>query len=460
MKFVGYLCVFVMAKQTSTIKIPPQNIEAEMSVLGSLMIDKNAIDKICDNLEPRDFYKETHGKIYEAALDLFKNREPIDILTVTARLKEKDDLETIGGTGYLAEVVNFVPTASNIAHYASIVQKKRTLRDLIDASHHISSLGYDEDKDIERVLDEAEQKVFGIAQGSLKHDFLRIGQALEATWERIDELHNNKGKLRGIPTGFSDLDNILGGLQKSDLIVLAARPSLGKTALALDIARHIAVKEKKPVAIFSLEMSKEQLMDRILAAEAQVDSWKLRTGNLSDKGEENDFVRIRNAMARMADAPMFIDDSAMPTLMQIRAMARRLHAEKELGLIVIDYLQLIKTNERIESRVQEVSEISRSLKALAKELNVPILAVSQLSRAIEMRTDAIPKLSDLRESGSIEQDADVVMFIYREDKVKRNTDRPGIAEIMIEKHRNGRTGKIELYFKEDEISFRSFAKHF
>lgn len=449
-----------MPTNKQTIKIPPQNIEAEKSVLGSLMIDKNAIDKICDALEPKDFYKDSHGKIYDAALDLFKNREPIDILTVTARLKEKGELEAVGGTGYLAEVVNFVPTASHIAHYADIVRKKRTLRDLIDASHHISFLGYDEEKDIENVLDEAEQKVFGIAQRSLKHDFLRIGQALEATWERIDELHKDKGKLRGITTGFPDLDNILGGLQKSDLVVLAARPSLGKTALALDIARHIAVEEKKPVAIFSLEMSKEQLMDRILAAEAHVDSWKLRTGNLSDKGEENDFVRIRNAMERMADAPMFIDDSAMPTLMQIRAMARRLHAERELGLIVIDYLQLIKTNERIESRVQEVSEISRSLKALAKELNVPVLAVSQLSRAVEMRTDAIPKLADLRESGSIEQDADVVMFIYREDKVKRNSDRQGIAEIMIEKHRNGRTGRIELFFKEDEISFRSLAKHF
>ncbi|MDO8600105.1 MAG: replicative DNA helicase [bacterium] len=449
-----------MAKQTSTIKIPPQNIEAEMSVLGSLMIDKNAIDKVCDNLEPRDFYKDAHGKIYEAALDLFKNRQPIDILSVTARLKEKKELEAVGGTGYLAEVVNFVPTASHVGHYADIVRKKRTLRDLIDASHHISSLGYDEEKNMENVLDEAEQKVFSIAQRSLKHDFLKIGEALESAWERIDDIHKNKGKLRGVPTGFPDLDNILGGLQKSDLIVLAARPSLGKTALALDIARNVAVEEKKPVAIFSLEMSKEQLLDRILAAEARVDSWKLRTGNLSDKGEENDFIRIRNAMELLADAPMFIDDSAMPTLMQIRAMARRLHAQHELGLIVIDYLQLIKTNEKIESRVQEVSEISRSLKALAKELNVPVLAVSQLSRAIEMRTDGIPRLADLRESGSIEQDADVVMFIYREDKAKRNSDRPGIAEIMVEKHRNGKTGKIELYFKEDEISFKSLAKHF
>jgi replicative DNA helicase len=449
-----------MAKQTSTIKIPPQNLEAEKSVLGSLMIDKRAIDKVCDNLEPRDFYHEAHGKIYDAILDLYKNRQPIDILTVTARLREKDELKTAGGASYLAEVVNFVPTASHVGHYADIVKRKRTLRDLIDASHHISSLGYEEDKNVEQVLDEAEQKVFGIAQKSLKHDFLRIGQALESTWERIDELHKDKGKLRGVPTGFPDLDNILGGLQKSDLVVLAARPSLGKTALALDIARNVAIEEKKPVAIFSLEMSKEQLLDRILAAEAHIDSWKLRTGNLSEKGEDNDFVRIRNAMERLADAPIFIDDNAMPTLMQIRAMARRLHTEREIGLIVIDYLQLIKTNERIESRVQEVSEISRSLKALAKELNVPVLAVSQLSRAVEMRTDAIPKLADLRESGSIEQDADVVMFIYREDKAKRNSDRRGIAEIIVEKHRNGRTGKTELYFKEDEISFKSFAKNF
>lgn len=313
---------------------------------------------------------------------------------------------------------------------------------------------------MEQLLDEAEQKIFGISKDSIRQEFFAVREALEEAWERIDRLHKGDGALRGVSSGFPDLDNYLGGLQKSDLVVLAARPSLGKTSLALNIARNVALEEKKSVGIFSLEMSREQLVDRLIAMEAGVDLWRLRTGRMRSEGPDNDFVRVRDAMDALSHAPIFMDDSPSPTVMEIRAKARRLRAQQELGLLVIDYLQLIQGGESVESRVQEVSEISRSLKALAKELNIPVLAVSQLSRSVEMRHPAIPKLSDLRDSGTIEQDADVVMFIYREDKDKKNTDRKNIADVLIEKHRNGPTGKVELYFHEETVSFRSIAKHY
>src|SRR3989338_3091218 len=421
-------------------RIPPQNIEAEQSVLGSLMLDKEAIFRIVDFLAPGDFYKPSHKAIYKAMLELFEKREPVDILSMTNILKEKKLLEETGGSSYLTTLVNSGPTGSHIVHYAQIISRKKVLRDLIDASYHIAQLGYKEAENIEELVDEAEQKIFGIAKKSFKKDFLLVKEALEEAWNRIDRLHKGDGALRGVSTGFPDLDSKLAGFQKSDLIVLAARPSLGKTSLALNIARNIAVEEKRPVGFFSLEMSREQVVDRLIATEAQVDLWQLRTGKLSSEGPQNDFTRIRDAMENLTNAPIFIDDSPSPSVMQLRAMARRLHAEHDIGLLVIDYLQLIKGEDRIENRVQEVSQISRSLKALAKELNVPVLAISQLSRGVEMRSPAIPRLSDLRESGSIEQDADVVMFIYREDKDKKNSHKKKISKILIDKHRNGPTG--------------------
>lgn len=441
-------------KTITELRLPPQNIEAEMSVLGSLMLDKDAIYKIADVLIPRDFYKSVHAEIYEAALDLFKKNEPIDVLSVTTRLREKGKLEEIGGSGYLTSLVNTVPTASHAEHYATIVRRKRMLRDLIDASHHIAQLGYREAEDVEALIDEAEQRIFGVAKDSLKQEFFSIDKALEGAFERIERIHNNSDALRGVTTGFSELDNILGGMQKSDLVILAARPSLGKTSLALDIARH-AARAKHAVGVFSLEMSRDQLVDRLIAAEAKVDLWRLRTGHL----EKDDFSYLQSAMASLSELPIFLDDSPSPTVIEIRAKARRLLSEKKLGLLIVDYLQLIKGYGNPESRVQEVSEISRSLKAMAKELNIPVLALSQLSRGVEMRPTSKPKLSDLRESGSIEQDADVVMFIYREDRARENSDQKNIAKILIEKHRNGPTGEIDLYFNERFASFGLLAKH-
>ncbi len=441
-------------------RMPPQSVDAEMSVLGALMLDREAMYRVADILSVRDFYKPAHQLIYEAMLDLFKTHEPIDVLSVSTRLREKSILEDIGGSSYLTTLVNLVPTASHVLHYAKIVNKKRVLRDLIDASYHIAELGYKEENAVEELLDEAERRVFSISQSSLQQEFLSVKDALDDAWERIDMLHKGDGAMRGVPMGFPDLDSITSGLQKSDLIILASRPSLGKTSLALDIARNAATKSKTSVGIFSLEMSREQLIDRLIAAQAGIDLWRLRNGRLSSEGDDNDFVRIRDAMEELSQAAIYIDDAAMPTVMQIRAMSRRLQAEHGLGLIIVDYLQLIKGHDRAENRVQEVSEISRSLKALAKELNVPVLALSQLSRAVESRTDAIPKLSDLRESGSLEQDADLVMFIYREDKVKKNSERRNMADILIEKHRNGPTGRAELIFVEEQASFRSVAKHY
>ena len=441
--------------------MPPQSLEAESALLGSLLIDKEAIWRVVDIMEAKDFYKGTHRMIYEAMVELVGRREAIDVLSVQNRLKEKNQLDEIGGTAYLASLVNTVPTASNASYYGRLVHRKRIHRDLIEASHRISELGYKEEENLETLLDDAEKTIFSVAQSSLAQEFSPVRRSLDEAWQRIEKLHAGGGALRGVSTGFADLDNILAGLQKSDLIVLASRPSLGKTSLALDIAKNVALRENLAVGFFSIEMSQEQVVDRLLSSQASVDLWRLRTGRLSDKGEENDFDRIRDAMETLSQVPLYIDDVASPTVMQIRAMARRLQAEHGgLGLVVVDYLQLIRGHEQAESRVQEVSEISRSLKALAKELNVPVLAISQLSRAVEMRSDAVPKLSDLRDSGAIEQDADVVMFIYREDKVRKNTERKNVADILIEKHRNGPTGKVQLYFSEETVSFRSIAKHF
>jgi len=353
-----------------------------------------------------------------------------------------------------------VPTASNIAHYAKIVQKKRILRELIGASYDIAQLGYKEEEDIDVLLDEAERRIFGISETSLTQNFVQVKSSLEEAFERIDKLHRQEGGTRGVPTGFADLDNYLAGLQKSDLIVLAARPGLGKTSFALDIARNVAISAKVPVGLFSLEMSQEQLIDRLIASQADVDLWRIRTGNLSSTGEDNDFLRIQNALGTLSEAPIFIDDAPSPTIIQMRAMARRLQAEHGLGLIVVDYLQLIQPRTMSDNVVQQITEISRALKGLARELHVPVLALSQLSRAVEQRSPQIPRLSDLRDSGSIEQDSDVVLFIYRdvrdnEDSAKRNQ-----AEIHIAKHRNGPLGKVPLYFDEKRVSFRDMAKNY
>ncbi len=441
-------------------RMPPQNLEAEQSVLGSLLIDKDAMIKVADILNPYEFYKDAHRLIYEAMLELYTAKEPIDLLSLTTKLEEKKLLDEIGGRSYLVGLTNAVPTSANVVHYAKIVRKKAILRKLISTAAEIERLGYEESEEIDKLLDEAESKLFSISQGFLKPEFTPIRNLLTEAFDRIDELHKEKGKMRGVPTGFTALDNKLAGLQKSDLIILAARPSVGKTSLALDIARQVAVKSKVGVAIFSLEMSKEQLIDRMICAQAAVNLWKLRTGRLSDKevpGQESDFTRIGHAMGVLSEAPIFIDDTPFTNVMEIRTKARRLQAEHNLGLIVLDYLQLMegRGSSNADNRVQVVSEISRGLKSIARELNVPVLALSQLSRQVEQRPRAIPKLADLRESGSIEQDADVVMFIYREEIYKKDTNRPHIADIIIAKHRNGPTGIVPLFFDENTVSFKN-----
>lgn len=444
-------------------RIPPQNLEAEQSLLGALLLDKEAIIRVADLLQPEDFYRDAHRHVYEAILDLFQKREPIDVLSVANRLQERGQLEVIGGRSYLASLSNSVPTTSHVVNYANIVQRKATLRRLISSGTEITELGFREEENVDEVLDQAQRSLYGVSQKYLRNAFLPMKDLLQQAFDRIDELHRESGKMRGTPTTFRELDNVLAGLQKSDLVILAARPSVGKTSLALDIARHAAIRGGVATGIFSLEMSKEQLVDRILCAEAGVDLWKLRTGRLSDRGEDNDFTRIGHAMGVLADAPIYIDDAATTNVMEIRARARRLQMDNNLGLLVIDYLQLIESKGRSDSRVQEISDITRALKGLARELNIPILALSQLSRAVEARSPAIPKLADLRESGAIEQDADVVLFIYRKGMDKSIRDVPleekNVAQIHIAKHRNGPVGIVDLYFHEQSATFQNLEKN-
>lgn len=422
------------------------------------MLDKDAIIKVADLVRVGDFYKDDHNVIYEAMLALYEEREPIDVLSLSSKLEDSKKLKQVGGSSYLASLVNTVPSASNITHYAKVVQRKSTLRRLIATASEILELGYNESEDIEKVLDEAEQKMFGVSQKYIKQDFIPIKSILESAFNRIDELHKGGDKFRGIPTGYPDLDNILAGLQKSDLVILAARPSIGKTTFALDIARNIAVKNKIPVGIFSLEMSSDQLVDRMIAAQSGVDLWRLRTGRLKSEGDNNDFQKIGEAMGVLGDVPIFIDDAASANIMEMRTMARRLQAEHDLGVIIIDYLQLMEGRSGGDNRVNEISEISRALKQLARELNIPIIALSQLSRAVEARSPQIPKLSDLRESGSIEQDADVVLMLYREDREKPDTPNKNIVEVHVAKHRNGPIGKASLYFDEASTTFKSLER--
>ena len=439
-------------------KLSPQSIEAERSLLGSLMLDKNAIVKVVDFMEYKDFYRPAHQEIYRTCQELFEKNEPIDLLSVANRLKEKGIFEEIGGNAYLTELINSVPTASHIMNYAKIVQRKMILRELIDSGSEVAALGYNESEDPEVLLDQAEKRIFSIAQHGLSKNFLPIKASLAEAFERIDKLSKHKGGLRGIPTGFTALDNILAGLQKSDLIVLASRPSMGKSAMAMSIASHVAINEKIPVGIFSLEMSRDQLIDRLIADQAGIDLWRLRTGKLSGEGDDNDFTRIQHALGILSEAPIYIDDGALTNILQMRALARRLQADKGLGLIIVDYLQLMEPRNTQANIVQQMTEISRSLKSLSRELNVPVLALSQLSRAVEQRTPQIPRLSDLRETGAIEQDADVVLFIYREDRYRPDSTKKNIADIIIAKHRNGPVGKVELYFDETRVAFRNLEK--
>ena len=445
-------------RQFSGVRIPPQSIDAEKSVIGACLLDKDAIIKIIDIVIPEDFYEARHSLIYEAMLNLFEKRRPIDIVTLSEILESVDKIKEVGGSAYLAELVNSTPSAANIVHYAQICRDKAVLRRLIGVAGNITELGYDEDSDLSLTLDKAEGALFAVSQKFLKNKFIPISSVLTEAFDRIDKIHKDKdkGAIRGVPSGFPDLDNLTAGFQNSDLIILAGRPSMGKTSLALNLAENVAIEEKIPVGIFSLEMSKDQLVDRLLSSQSGVDSWKLRTGNLSD----DDFPKIGYAMGVLSEAPIFIDDSPGANVMEIRAKARRLQMEHGLGLIILDYLQLMegRSHGGDNNRVQEISEISRSLKGLARELNVPIIALSQLSRAVEHRDNKRPQLSDLRESGSIEQDSDVVMFLYREEYYNPETDKKGITEILIKKHRNGPTGMTELFFNPAQMKFANLEK--
>ncbi len=440
--------------KTGATNSPPQNAEAEASLLGALLIDSDAIVKIADNLTSIDFFDPRHQRIFESIMQLYEQRQAIDVLTLADKLKNNGYLDSVGGPGYLTELTNFVPTAAHVEQYADIVAQKAMRRRLITASNEIVDLSYDESKQLRELIEEAESRLFNVSQQHIKQDVVSLEAILAESFDRLDDLHKDKKKIRGIPTGYKDLDSTLAGFQRSDLVVLAARPSMGKTALALNFAHNIAIQSNEPVLIFSLEMSKEQLVDRLLSMESGVDAWALRTGNLTDA----DFEKIGQAMGTLSEAPIFIDDTPGITVSDLRTKARREAHQRPLGLIIVDYLQLMSGGSRFGSdanRVQEISEISRGLKGVARELNVPVLALSQLSRSVENRSPQIPQLADLRESGSIEQDADVVAFIYCEDYYNPETDRKNIADILIKKHRNGPTGGVELLFQRERQRFSS-----
>ncbi|MEO6109996.1 MAG: replicative DNA helicase [Candidatus Saccharimonadales bacterium] len=433
-------------------KIPPQNLDAEMSLLGAVLIDEETLSDISEHVKPHDFYDKRHGLIYDAMMRLYEKHKPVDLLTLTEELKKKNDIETIGGSAYLTDLTNYVPTAAHAEAYAELVAQKAIRRRLIKASAEISELGFDEETSTAELLEQAEAELFSVSDQSLRQDLVSIESILTESFDRMEELHRNKGSLRGVRTGYRDLDNMTAGLQRSDLIILAARPAMGKTTLVTNLAYNVATIAKQPVLFFSLEMSKEQLVDRMLADASGVDGWNIRTGNLSDE----DFSKLSEAMGEMAEAPIFIDDTPGVSVLEMRTKARRAAHEQPLGLIIVDYLQLMQGSGRDNgNRVQEVSEISRGLKLLARELNVPVIALSQLSRSVESRSPQIPQLADLRESGSIEQDADIVMFIYREAYYNPDTERGNITDLYIAKHRNGPTGKVELYFHPERLRFMS-----
>lgn len=443
-------------KSVNAAKIPPQNLDAEKSLLGAVLIDEEVIADVAELVSSIDFYDKQHQLVYGAMLRLYERHKPVDLLTLTEELKKKDELDTVGGSAYLTELTNYVPSAAHARSYAEMVAEKAVRRRLIKASSEISELGFTEDATTQELLERAEAQLFSVSDQSLKQDLVSLESILTESFDRIEELHRNKGQLRGIRTGYRDLDNMTAGLQRSDLIILAARPAMGKTTLVTNLAYNVATIAKQPVLFFSLEMSKEQLVDRMLADASGVDSWNIRTGNLSD----DDFAKLSEAMGEMAEAPIYIDDTPGLSVLEMRTKARRKHHEQPLGLIIIDYLQLLQASGNHNgNRVQEVSEISRGLKLIARELNVPVIALSQLSRTVEQRTPPVPQLSDLRESGSIEQDADIVSFIYRPGYYEPdNPEVQNITDLIIAKHRNGPVGKVQLYFHPERLRFMSLDK--
>jgi replicative DNA helicase len=431
-------------------RIPPQNLEAEQAVIGSMLMDRSAFVKAVEILSPDSFYRDAHRFIYEAMLELFDKGEPIDLVTVTEYLRKAQKLDAVGGAVYVADLLNAVPTAANVEYHAKIVEEKFVLRKLIEAGSGIVTAAFDSPEDVDLVLDQAEKSVFDIALKRVREGFFKIDSVLKKVLDKIDKLYGKAEPITGVSTGYADLDHLTAGFQNADLIIVAARPSVGKTALALNIALNVAIKNKIPVAIFSLEMSKDQLAQRMLCSEAEIDAQKLRTATLPDAG----WKKLTKTLGKLSEAPIFIDDSPSCSSTEIRAKARRLKLERGLGMVIVDYLQLMRGGRsKVENRVQEISEIARSLKTLARELDVPVIAVSQLSRAIEQRTDRIPRLSDLRESGEIEQTADVVLFIHRDDYYNPASERGNIAEIIIAKQRNGPVGTVELVFRKDVAKF-------
>lgn len=437
--------------QQTNLRIPPHSSEAEESVIGALLLDKDTIIEIGEFLRPEDFYDDRHRTIYQCALELYENRIPIDVLTVSERLKKKKSLKQIGGSSYLVELANNVPTAAHAQHYAKIVKESATKRSLMRAASTLVELSMDDGLEAAELLDKAEAEVFSLTEHHSKHGFIHIKDTLAHSFDRLDELHKQAGGLRGVATGFKQLDDTLAGMQASNLIILAARPSVGKTSFALNIMQHVAVKDRKAVCFFSLEMSQEELVDRLLVAQSDIDAWKLKTAKLT----EEDFTNLANAMGVLAEAPIYIDDTPALSILEMRTRARRLQVEHGVDLIIMDYLQLARSR-NLENRVQEVSEISQGLKNIARELKVPVIALSQLSRSVEQRGEKRPQLSDLRDSGSIEQDADVVMFLYREDDdaFEASQTQGGLnISLDIAKHRNGALKSIKFFFKGDRMKF-------
>lgn len=444
-----------MVDETSMLnKVPPHSLEAEQSVLGAMLLDKDAIAKAIDILVVDDFYREAHRIIFDAVVTLYNRAEPVDLIMVTELLRQKNALESVGGASYISSLANMVPTAANAEYYASIVKDKSIYRALVNAGNQISSMGFESGQDVEQTMDRAQQLIFNISQKGRIKTIDDMNTVLMRTFDRIERLYETKGAVTGVPTGFTEMDRMLSGLQPSELIIIAARPSMGKTALALNIATHVALSEKKPVLIFSLEMSQDLLAQRMLCAQASVNAQELRRGNLTD----SDWPKLSQAIGRLSEAPIFIDDTPTISALEIRSRARKLKIEKGLGLIVIDYLQLIQGKGKTESRQQEIAEITRSLKSLARELEVPVLSLAQLSRAVEATADKKPMLSHLKESGEIEQSADVVAFIYRDEYYNVDTENKNIAEIIIAKQRNGPTGSFQLYWQKEYTRFRNLER--
>ncbi len=448
-----------MTETHRELRTPPKNVNAEKALLGAIILKPESMHDVSVMVRRESFYADKHRDIYDAVFQIFTKGDPIDVISVSDKLRANKKHDRVGGATYLTELVDGVPAAGNAMYYAEQVHNKAVLRGLIDAGEEIAELGYSDPENIDATLDQAEKKVYGVTNISTSQNFRTIGSSLTEAWERLEFLTENPDSKRGVPSGFTSLDNLLSGFQKSDLIILAARPSMGKTTFALDIARNAALRHNASVGIFSLEMSDQQLVDRMLASEAGVDSWKLRTGRLSN---DQEFEAVQEAMSRLSEASIHIDDQPGNNILKMRSAARRLKNEHGLDMLIVDYLQLMSptTTKASDSMVQQVTEISRSLKILARELDIPVIALSQLSRAVEQRGGK-PRLSDLRDSGSIEQDADVVMFIHREDKMNKDveSDRPNIAEILVEKHRNGAVGSADLYFDAQHVRFLNLDTH-